>query len=167
MRDKNRSYKKITKSDLRRLARIALVDREGLFERKKELANIYRKKLLCVALCQGAADHYVNGKNGINDFDVWSFYIESKIRPFPYRRKVSKDFGDPKFGNDKIKKEYIGRRVDIMGRSIPFYKGQSPIDAMVTYLTTSYNKTPKMLLEKAVVIIEPQRHIGKIVWPKK
>ena len=25
-------------------------------------------------LCQGAALHYVNGRNGVKDFDVWSIY---------------------------------------------------------------------------------------------
>ncbi len=164
MKDKNRSYKKIEKSDLRRLAKITRVDREDLFERNKELGNIYKKKLLCVALCQGAALHYANGKKGIKDFDVWSFYIEAKKRPFPYRRRVSMDFGDPKFGKEETKKEFTGRPVDIMGRSIPFSKGQSPIDALLTYIKTSKNKTPKKLREAAVVIIEPERYIGKIVW---
>jgi hypothetical protein len=29
-----------------------------------------------VPLCQGGALHYVNGSNGVKDFDVWSFYDE-------------------------------------------------------------------------------------------
>jgi hypothetical protein len=34
---------------------------------------------------QGAALHYVNGQNGIKDFDVWSFYAQYDDWPFPPR----------------------------------------------------------------------------------
>ena len=33
-------------------------------------------QIIAVALCQGAALHYVNGSNGIKDLDVWTFYAE-------------------------------------------------------------------------------------------
>jgi len=33
-------------------------------------------RLLGRALCQGAALRYVNGSNGVKDFDVWSFYTQ-------------------------------------------------------------------------------------------
>lgn len=69
-----RSYKPLTKADLHRLARIAEADRTDLFHRKPETGRLYSKRLFAVALCQGAALHYLNGKNGIKDFDVWSFY---------------------------------------------------------------------------------------------
>jgi len=36
-------------------------------------------------LCQGAALHYVNGKNGVKDFGVWSFYAQHDDWPFPPR----------------------------------------------------------------------------------
>ena len=36
-------------------------------------------------LCQGAALHYVNGRNGVKDFDVWSFYAQYNDWPFPAR----------------------------------------------------------------------------------
>ena len=40
---------------------------------------------MCRALCQGAALHYLDGTNGVKDFDVWSFYAERGDGPFPYR----------------------------------------------------------------------------------
>lgn len=45
-----------------------------LFARHPHGAGRYAGRLLCRALCQGAALHYLDGKNGVKDFDVWSFY---------------------------------------------------------------------------------------------
>jgi hypothetical protein len=35
---------------------------------------VLEDSLVCVALCQGAALHFVDGENGVKDFDVWTFY---------------------------------------------------------------------------------------------
>ncbi len=58
-----RSKEKITKHDLRKLLRLARGDIDDFFDRK----IIYRKykgKEKLVALCQGAALHHIDGKNG-------------------------------------------------------------------------------------------------------
>ncbi len=47
-------------------------------------AGRYAGRLVCRALCQGAALHYLDGTNGVKDFDVWSFYAERGDGPFPY-----------------------------------------------------------------------------------
>src|SRR4051794_25267324 len=91
-----RSYKLITKEDLRRLARIAKRDCNRFIRRNPHRAYL-AKNVLCVALCQGAALHYVGGKNGIKDFDVWTFY-GGRGRPYPARVRRSEDFGIAKFG---------------------------------------------------------------------
>lgn len=70
----SRSFEPITKSDLKRLGQIAAVDREDLFKRKPETGRLYGDKLFAVALCQGAALHYLDGKNGIKD---WMFGASS------------------------------------------------------------------------------------------
>jgi hypothetical protein len=160
-----RSRKKITKVDFHRLADIAKADRNDLFRRNKDLGRLYRNRLICVCLCQGAALHLINGKNGIKDFDVWTFYKEHPARPFPYRRKVTRDFGIPKFGKTSKKSHYIGRNVDLIGRSIPYERGQDPIKAIQLYLMTSNNKSPRLLAEKAVIILEPERLLGSVIWP--
>ena len=51
-----RSMAPITDEHLRRLAKFAKADREGLFSRKPHLA-VYRDRILMTALCQGAALH--------------------------------------------------------------------------------------------------------------
>ena len=123
--------------------------------------------MICVALCQGAALHYIDKKNGVKDFDVWTFYRDHPKRPFPYRRNVPRDFGDPKFGTSLDKPHYIGRRVDLIGRSIPYRHGQGPIKAIRDYLRISPNKSPWLLAQKAIIIIEPERLIGRIAWPSR
>ena len=160
----DRSYEKITLSDLRRLAKIAQEDREDLFNRKP-LLRAYAERIICVALCQGAAVHFLDGKNGIKDFDVWTFYRELPSRPFPYRRNAHRDFGDPKFGTDTKKIDHAGRRVDLLGRSIPCKMGQGTIEAVQRYLSDSPNATPKLLSKKAIIIIEPDALIGETAWP--
>jgi hypothetical protein len=158
-----RSLTKITVADLQRLAAIARADREDLFRRNPALGELYADRLICVALCQGAALHYLNGKNGIKDFDVWTFFREHPKRPFPYRRNVSRDFGDPKFGTSKP--NFIGRSVDLLGRSIPCKQGQGPIEAIQDYLMSSQNRSPRLLAKKAVIILEPEKLIGTVAWP--
>ncbi len=118
-RNRDRSFARITASDLSRLAKIARDDLSDLFKRKKRWTP-YAGRIMLVALYQGAADHYVEGKRGVHDFDVWTFFAEdSKLTAFPYRRNKPRDFGDPKSGRDPKNKDYIGRRVDLLGRLIP------------------------------------------------
>ena len=160
-----RSLEKITVTDLQRLAAIARADREGLFNRKPDIGKLYAERLICVALCQGAALHYIDGKNGVKDFDVWSFFREHTKRPFPYRRNVPYDFGYPKFGISPDRPDFVGRRVDIIGRSIPCREGQDPIEVIQNYLLSSSNKSPRLLAKKAVIILEPKELLGKVAWP--
>ena len=161
------SRKPITASDLRRLAQLAQADREEFFHRYPRWAHLYSKRLLCVALCQGAALHYLDGKNGVKDFDVWSFFREVTNQPIRRRRVVHRDFGNAKFGTSPSWPDFIGRPVDLLFKSITCPPGNKPILSLQRYLTEGRTKTARCLAEKAVVIIEPSRLRGKLVWPKK
>jgi hypothetical protein len=161
-----RSFKRITKTDLERLRRIAEQDREDLFRRKPALGRLYGSRLLCVALCQGAALHCVDQSVGIKDFDVWSFYREHRDKPFPYRRISRRDFGAQKFGTTPGRRDFKGRCVDLIGRSIAFRRGQMPLDAVLEYLLTAQTHSAKLLREKAVVVLEPQDRLGEILWSR-
>lgn len=46
----------------------------------------------------GSGPHYLDGKNGVKDFDVWSFYAALGDGPFPYRWRGTADFGPSRFG---------------------------------------------------------------------
>ena len=60
-----RSYEKIAKPDLRKLLAFSNQDREEFFNRNPRWRKLYANRIMCVALCQGAALHYVDGKNDI------------------------------------------------------------------------------------------------------
>ncbi len=166
MQYKTRSYKKITGKDFQRLAHIALTDLEDLFNKRPELSKLYRNRRFLITLCQGAALHYIDGKTGIKDFDVWSFFQAHTQQPFPYRRRGKRDYGDPKFGKTRGCSSYAGRRVDLIGRSINRKRGEDPVLAVRRYLRESRNRSPKFLSEKAVVVIDPPELCGQVIWPE-
>jgi hypothetical protein len=161
-----RSFEPITHEDLARLSTLARVDREELFARKSLLGQRYAHRLLCVALCQGAALHYLDGRNGVKDFDVWTFYAEHPDGPFPYRRIGRRDFGPSKFGrmpNDI--RPYAGRRVDLVGRSLPEQPDAHPVEALRRYLQGFRTASAQALASKAVILIDPISLRGVAAWP--
>jgi hypothetical protein len=160
-----RSYAPLTKDDLQRLGKIAADDRDSLFRRKPELGRLYSGRLLAVALCQGAALHYLDGKNGVKDLDVWSFYRATPERPYPYRRRSVADFGDPKFGRSPNNQQFVGRSVDLLGRSLEAQDDSDPISLLREYLQSRKNESARMLALKAVILIEPDNLLGTVVWP--
>ena len=92
----DRSLAHIEVADLLRLVALAADAEAELFERNPRGSGRYAGRLLGRALCQGAALHYVNGKNGVKDFDVWSFYAQYDDWPFPVRWRGTRDFGPSK-----------------------------------------------------------------------
>lgn len=161
-----RSYAQLTKADLKRLGQIASRDRDDLFRRKPELGRLYSGRLFAVALCQGGALHYIDGKNGIKDLDVWSFYQAVPERPYPYRRRGIADFGDTKFGKTDDSPQFLGRRVDLLGRSLDAEDISDPIAVLRDYLFSSKTVSARFLAQKAIILIEPEALLGSIVWPK-
>ena len=165
MNFQERSFERITKADLIRLAEIARNDLKSLFERRPDTGRLYRKRLFAIALCQGAALHYVSGANGVKDFDVWSFFTTHPERPFPYRRNASADFGKSKFGKSPGWEHYVGRRVELLGRSLPVSDNQSPEIALHAYLMAGRSASARALAKKATVLLYPETQLGKVVWP--
>ena len=164
--DADRSLAPIEREDLLRLAELATEVEKGLFLRRPQGAGRYSGRLLGRALCQGAALHYLNGSNGVKDFDVWSLYAAIDGHPFPYRWLICRDFGPSKFGrHPEDPPHYEGRRVDFLGRSLPVPPGTDPAVALRRYLTSRRTGTAKALATKAVVLISPQNRVGEIVWP--
>jgi hypothetical protein len=151
-----RARELITKADLGRLSEIARADREWFFKSYPKYAP-YQSRVARVALCQGAALHYIDGWTGVNDFDVWTFHYELPIR-FPYRRHAREDFGPSHFT------DWSGR-VDLMARSLRADPGTDPAKMLRDYLTKTPTTTAWWLAQKAVVLIDPELRRGEVVWP--
>jgi hypothetical protein len=164
MEESERSFIKIEASDLERLAVLCREDREEFFSRHPKWRRLYSDRIIGIALCQGAAVHYVNGRNGVKDFDVWTFYAARPDAAFPWRRRGRKDYGLIKFGKHPEDVGYIGRRVDFLARSLPFAATADPVQSLQTYLAGGRTKTAHELSRKAVVLIEPVELRGQIVW---
>lgn len=160
-----RSYGPLDERDLRRLGQLAAQDRADLFGRKPDTGSLYANRLFAVALCQGAAMHYLDRKTGIKDLDVWSFFTESPVRMFPPRRCAKLDFGDPKFGTCPDAPHFRGRRVDLIGRSIPDANASDPVGTLRRYLSQGMTKSARLLAKKAMILIEPSALLGAVVWP--
>ena len=161
-----RSFVPIELEDLRRLGDIAAADRADLFARKTETAMRYATRLFAVALCQGGALHYVYRRTGVKDLDVWSFFTEDPHGRFPARRRARADFGDPKFGAAPDMPGFVGRRVDLIGRSITNADATDPVGTLRHYLADGKTESARLLAKKAVVLIEPAHLLGTVLWPR-
>ena len=162
---KDRSFKSIRPEDLQRLAEIARTDRTAFFKAYPDWARHYADRFLCSALCQGAALHHLYGEVGINDFDVYNFFATNAKRRWYAKRLKSYDFGDGRFGQSSDRQEFIGRRVDLMGRALTVRNGANPVEVLRSYLQAGKTDTSRRLAEKAVVLLEPEQLLGRVVWP--
>jgi len=162
----DRSLARIEVADLLRLAALAADAEAELFRRNPGGSGRYAGRLLGRALCQGAALHYVNGQNGVKDFDVWSFYAQYDDWPFPPRWRGTRDFGPSRFGRyPGDPPRYVRRRVDLLGRSFLVEPDADPAEVIRNYLATRQTRSAKELAAKAVVLLCPESRVGEIVWP--
>jgi hypothetical protein len=84
-----RSRARLTDEHLRRLA--ALAEEDHAFFTRPAGRPEYESRCLAVALAQGAALHYLDGRTGVKDLDVWAFYAAIPGRRFPADKRVSDD----------------------------------------------------------------------------
>lgn len=164
-----RSYSEITKEDLFNLfqgsqKRLNKYFYEGDGRKWLDLYNI--KEPIVAALCQGAAMHYHDKKNGVRDFDVWFFYPFNKTH-LPYRTIWTWDYNIEKFGRHPDTPDYDGRKVDVIIRSIKNFSKYDSISTIHRYLTMEKTKSANELARKAVVLLYPTLNLGKVVWYRK
>jgi len=161
----NDSFERITKTDLRRLARIADEERDDFFARRPDWRLLYQRRLLCTALTGRSALHYCNGTSGIDQFDVCLFFAEHAEAAFPHRWVSTRDFGDSKFGRAASDTAYAGRRIRVAGRSLHCRPGDNPVSVVQIYLRRGRTPTARQLREEAVVLIGPGHYLGYVAWP--
>lgn len=169
-----RSYEKITKDDLERLLKLTKDDYDDFVNRHPKYKDL---KILSICLCQGAALHYIDGQTGVRDFDIFMFFERKGCVRYPFRRRGFKDFGKSKFGktyinlnnfksSSKSSSKYEntkGRTIDIMGREINNIDNDYE-KSIQEYLANPKSDTSYYLSQKAVVVLEPIKDLGKIIW---
>lgn len=160
-----RAYFPIDDATLERLATIADNDREAFFRRNPRWDRLYRDRVLCVALCQGAALHYIDGCNGVKDWDVWTFFRVHPGGAFPPRRRGENELGDPRWGRSSNRSNFVGRCVDLIGRSIAANEGEDGVSAVRRYLGTGGTASARLLAHKAVVLLSHGHRRGEVIWP--
>lgn len=160
-----RSQAPLMLDHLDRLALLARLDRKDRFERHPRWL-VYRDRVLLVALCQGAALHYLDRRTGVKDLDVWTFYAAHPTGPFPPRWPLPRcDFGPSELGRHPDDIGFTGRHVDLVGRSLDVPVNAEPVEAVRHYLRTSRGTSPRMLARKAVIALDPPELRGSQVWP--
>ena len=152
----DRMYTKLHLIDLKALQRLALEESEDFFKRNQHLKEAYYASLVGIALCQGAASHYIDPSFGIKDFDIWHFYKEDRNIGFPYRAHKTMENG------------YKGRSVDFLKRAISTELVNScshnPEKCIMEYLFEKNTNTKNLLLKKAIVGLFPEEIFGKVMW---
>ena len=63
----------VTLTELEDLAKHAVEEEEAFFKRNPHLVELYRQRLILVALCQGAALQFLDRGYGVKDFDIHFF----------------------------------------------------------------------------------------------
>jgi hypothetical protein len=121
---------------------------------------------IAAALCQGAAMHYYDKTNGVKDFDIWFFYPFNKTH-LPYRTIWNWDYKNLKFGHRAADAGYVGRRVDVLVRSIHEVATANPVEAIQDYLASEASSSAKALAKKAVVMLYPTPLLGRVVRYEK
>jgi hypothetical protein len=131
-----RSRSPLTATHLSRLSEIAEAD-HAFFTRDAGNWTDYRDQRVLVLLTQGGALHYLDGKSGVKDLDLWTFYAANPGHSIAQlgQRHRAVDFGLSEFGRQLYRldvakdarqraqwqkwSQYTGRRVDLFVRDLP------------------------------------------------
>lgn len=170
MQIEKRSRARITIADPKRLGTLALDELKNFLLANPNLKRDFSNSLVAIALCQGAALHFIDGKTGIKDFDVYLFFGKYD-RKLVNRRPKLADSGLAKFGLHPAdhKRRYQSRRIDFLRRSIDddIVKREKgvPEACLIAYLRHHRTKTAEEVAQKAVIGLWPKTILGKIIWP--
>ena len=176
--ESKRSVALITDSDLRRLHDIAWECLEYRLSRNKDLRG-FREQLVCIALCQGAALHYIDGTTGVKDFDISAFFTTTNVPTLGFRRGSVRESGLHKFGKHPDipgRKGYRTRWCDFFIRAITPLDVErtqaittndgegDPVALVRSYLANGATRSARFLAQKAVVSLWPEPVFAKVLW---
>lgn len=153
-----RSYAQIRISDLEWLADAAYKDIQNFAHRNPRHGTL-PERIVAIVLAQGAAQHFVDGVNGVKDFDVWSFFEHADGSPvFPPRRIGHGFYDEPRFQD-------CSRRVDFMGRTLRDTGAVATLQALRNYLIEARSRSAFELSKRAVIGLYPRTILAEVIWP--
>ena len=161
------SDEQLTRDDLIRLKDIVLGSLKTRVY-QAPVARQYAGRLMMLTLCQGAAQNYLHGAHGKNgrgvkDLDVWAFHYDGLEKAVPSEdAHWRSDFGESHLGCNPHDDGYVGRRIDIIGRSIPFVGNAK--DSFLTWLTGD-SHSASQLIKRPVIGLFPENYLGAVIWP--
>ena len=173
--ESKRSLALITDDDLAHLRSIAWKCLEYRLSRNGHLRD-FRERLVCIALCQGAALHYVNGKTGVKDFDVSAFFTTVNAPTLGFRRGSVRESGLHKFGKhpdvprrrgyktrwcDFFMRAITPRDVDRARAMTDEYVEGDAVALVRGYLIHGATSTARFLAKKAVVGLWPDSNVSQ------
>ena len=150
----------VTSNELHSLAKLAVAEERAFFTRNLHLVEPYRKRLILVALCQGAALQYLGYGYGVKDFDVHFFYAQN-----PNKRKWVRT----------VKREYAcvatfpEMPIDFIRTTIPgaqpHTEPEAAIQTVQEFLRSRPTPNACHLSQKAVIGLYPDEVFGEQIWP--
>lgn len=155
MGDGARAYDQIKLHHLEHLGDLAMADRRALASRKPQYAGI-EDRVVRVAICRGAALHFCDGINGVQDFDVWSF-----LR----RIRRSTDFSTVQSDGNELpncRVEKCSRKVDLWAEPCPRRMKQMRFNAYNNTLSGTGLKQRGSSLERQLLLSGPQVNEGRL-----
>ena len=161
MGEKNYIHQPVGASELQSLATLAATEEADFFRRNLHLIELYRSRLVGVALCQGAALQYLGRGYGVNDFDLHFFYRQNPTKPRLSRavKHVRANVGS-----------FQDARVDFVRTVIPgrLQNAQAlgSVELLRTFLRQSKTRNAQHLAQKAVIGLAPQGLFEVVIWPE-
>jgi hypothetical protein len=152
----------IDSNDLRRFAAIAQEDLAVVFQSRPELKELR----FITVLAEDAGEHYANG-TGFRCISLWTFFAKAQgVRQYHPLRHKRIDFGSSKFGHSSWVKTpsdigFIGRGINLFGRSIDRIPGETIEQALTHYVQTAKTDGATRLRDKTMVILWPNDKFGE------
>jgi len=150
----------VGRTELRALREIASEEEVAFFRRNPHLEALYRRRLLLIALCQGAALQFLGRGYGVNDFDIHFFYAQHPDKPRLSRAVKRTHARVGAFANAPI--DFVRTVVPKTGVAVA---SPSPVDQIRAFLAKRPTANAAHLAEKAVVGLHPRDLFGVVVWP--
>jgi hypothetical protein len=149
----------VGRPELQSLATLAGEEESNFFDRNPHLIEVYRERLIVVALCQGAALQYLQRGKGVNDFDIHFFYLQNPAKPRLSRsvKRISATVGS--FPNASV--DFI-RTVLPSARQAP--GRENSIELLQTFLRNPPTGNALHLSKKGVIGLLPDKLFGMVIW---